>query len=96
MARQLSIIKQEAHGISFDKNSYKLFSEVKGIIKTEKLGPKTILFERINFGGDNKMSFKPTGTAEGGNVTLTNNINQKYKITVYSHTGRVRYKKNEE
>ena len=95
-ARQLAIMKQEPHGLIFEQNRFHLFSEFNGILKTKSLSSGIKFVQDIHFGNDNKMSFKPLGTAEGGNVTLMNNFNQKYKITVYSHTGRVRFIKNEE
>lgn len=91
-ARQLTILKQKEYGILFkaSKNSYYLYSEKEGIIKTNQL-KKGIKFNKIKFGGDNKMTFKPIGTAEGGSISLENKNNLSYKITVYSHTGRIRY-----
>ena len=96
--RQLTIMKQEVHGIRFEeeKRKYIIFSETRGDIDTNLLRQGVSYSEGdIRFGGDNKMTFKPIGTAEGGHVTLTDRRGNEFVIYVYGHTGRVRYERKD-
>lgn len=96
MARQLSILNQENYEIIFNikEKSYNLLSENGSNIQSKKLR-SGIQYYKLNFKRGSIMSFTPIGTAEGGSIILNNNTGEKYILTVYSHTGRVRYSKYE-
>lgn len=96
-ARQLAITMQEDYGLRFNEiaREYILFSDYDGDIETYKLRDG-VLFSDISFGGDDEMTFKPLGTAEGGHVTLTNETDREYKVVVTGTTGRVRIEEIED
>lgn len=94
-AQQLAISKQVNYGIRFDaeSNEYTIFNNEQGDIKTKQLS-KGIRYDEdgIVFGGDQKVTFIPMGTADSGHLTLITDIGEKYKIVV-SGIGRIRLEK---
>lgn len=95
-ARQRAIFSQEDHGLRFDPADQQviLYGEQQGELEVLCLEDKRIELcsSNIIFGGQQRVIFKPVGTAGSGRLILESG-QRSFQIVVFGVTGRVRYER---
>jgi len=90
-ARSLSITKQAEYKVVFDNinNEYVVQDPTNSNIDSGHNIGSGIIIDLINFTA-NTVTFKPTGSANGGRIILKDNRGKYYTIKVLNVTGRIK------